>query len=504
MKGAMPIWAWVLSGIAGATVVATLLAWWLGRQRNEAGIVTSRIGRTARMVGGSVRMSARHGWRRMRRALSSAEKRAELDRRAHEESAKQALETMGQMKGALMKLGQIVSFMDESLPEAYQEQLKKLQAQAPAMSYDVVARVVREELGKDPEEIFNRFDRAPLAAASIGQVHRARLKDGTDVVVKVQYPGVDDAIRADLGNYAMLMAISGAVMPNVDVGPIVRELQERLTEELDYRIEAKNQADFRRLFEGHPSIFVPHVFPELSSKRVLVGEYVQGRGFYDFLAHASEDERRRAVLALRTFVFDSIYLHGIFNGDPHPGNYLFMPDGKVAFLDFGCVKRFPEKFIADLRFLNRSYLTANKDAYFEKCVEMGFIRDGYQHKVDRDWLWSYARWFYLPILDDGQPFRFTPEYCRQAVSQIFGENMRLLSMPPEYVMMNRITFGLNSILSRMSACEDWRRYSRHYFFAEDELPETMRARTEPDRAAAAPEHVELPSAEPIGAARLES
>lgn len=471
----VPIWAWVLTGVALTAASALLLTWWLGRRRNEAGIVTSRVGRTARMVGGSMRMSARHLWRRLRRAFSSAEARAELDRRAHEQSAKQALETMGQMKGALMKLGQIVSFMDESLPEAYQEQLKKLQAQAPAMSYDVVARVVREELGNEPEALFNRFDREPIAAASIGQVHRARLKDGTDVVVKVQYPGVDEAIRADLDNYGMLMAITGAVMPNVDVAPIVKELQERLTEELDYRVEARNQADFRRLFDGHESIFVPRPFPELSGKRVLVSELVGGRGFYDFLEGASDADRRRAVLALRTFVFDSIYLHGIFNGDPHPGNYLFMPDGKVAFLDFGCVKRFSEKFIADLRVLNRSYLTGSRDAYYDKCLEMGFIREGHQHKVDRGWLWDYARWFYLPILDEGQPFRFTPEYCRQATSQIFGENVKLLNMPPEYVMMNRITFGLNSILSRMGACEDWRRYSRHYFFAEDELPDTMRA-----------------------------
>lgn len=482
----VPLWIWVSSATLSAGVAAIVVLWWLGRRRNDAGIVTSRVGRTTRMIGGSIRMSARHASRKLRHTFMSAESRAALDQRAHEESAKQALETMGQMKGALMKLGQIVSFMDESLPEAYQEQLKKLQAQAPAMSYDVVARVVREDLGKEPESLFNRFDRAPLAAASIGQVHRARLKDGTDVVVKVQYPGVDEAIRADLDNYGMLMAISGAIMPNVDVGPIVRELQERLTEELDYTIEAKNQADFRAHFDGHPTIFVPRVYPELSGKRVLVSEMVQGAGFYEFLASASAEQRRKAVLALRTFVFDSIYLHGIFNGDPHPGNYLFLPDGKVAFLDFGCVKRFSSKFIADLRVLNRSYLTSDKEAYFAKCLEMGFIKEGHQHKVDLEWLWGYARWFYLPILDEGQPFRFTPEYCRKAVSQIFGENMKLLNMPPEYVMMNRITFGLNSILSRMGACEDWRRYSRHYFFADDELPETMRPSTDPAVVDAAP------------------
>lgn len=482
-------WTWIVAGVGTALALGGGLAAlvWVSRRRNAAGIVTSRLGRSARVLGGSLRLTTRHVTRRLRRAFVSAGRRAELDRRAHEQTARQALETMGQMKGALMKLGQIVSFMDESLPEAYQEQLKKLQAQAPPMPYELVARVVREELGKDPEQLFSRFDETPLAAASIGQVHRARLRDGTDVVVKVQYPGVDDAIRADLSNYGMLMAISGTVMPNVDVGPIVRELQERLFEELDYTVEARNQADFRRLFEGHDGIHVPRVFPKLSSRRVLTSELVTGRGFYEFLRDATDAERHRAVLSLRTFVFDSLYLHGIFNGDPHPGNYLFREDGSVAFLDFGCVKRFDPRFITDLRVLNRSYLTGDRDAYFAKCLEMGFIREGHQHKVDRDWLWAYARWFYLPILEGEQPFRFTAEYCRKAVSQIFGENMRLLNMPPEYVMMNRITFGLNSILSRLGACADWRALSLKYFFTPDELaaglPTTVEASADESAAA---------------------
>jgi predicted unusual protein kinase regulating ubiquinone biosynthesis (AarF/ABC1/UbiB family) len=460
-------WLWLALAIPPATIALYYALRALTARRSAAGIVTSRLGRTLRLVGGASRSMARYLRRRLRRAFTSAARRAEIDRRFHEETARAVLETMGNMKGVLMKLGQIVSFMDETLPAAYQEQLRKLQAAAPPMDYDAVVRVVRAELGKDPEQLFASFDARPLAAASIGQVHRARLFDGTAVAVKVQYPGVDRAIAADLDNYGMLMAMVGAVMPNVEARPIVDELRSRMLEELDYRLEAEHQQRFGEMFAGHPRVLIPRVFPERSAQRVLTTEFVDGLGFYDFLATASDDARRAAVLTIREFVFDSMFHHHLFNGDPHPGNYLFTADGRVAFLDFGCVKRFDPAFIADFKQLNKAYLSGDKEGYFRKACAMHFIKPGYEDRVDREWLWSYASWFYRPILEDA-PFRFTPEYCKQALQMIFGENMTRLNMPGEYVMLNRITFGLNSILSRMGACENWRRLSLHYYFPDGE------------------------------------
>ncbi len=462
-------WHW---GALAAGVVLLLagVLWWSLR-RSAAGITTSRLGRTLRILYDSARMYLRLLRRRLSYLFISAEERARREQEQHDQNAREVLETMGNMKGALMKVGQIASFMDESLPAAYQEQLAKLQSQAPPMSYDTVVRVVVEELGAEPEKLFGYFEETPMAAASIGQVHRARLPTGQDVAVKVQYPGVDAAIAADLDNAGMIIGAIGLVMPNIDAGPIAEEMRERLVEELDYRREAENQERFADMFEGHDDVVVPRVHAAFSSRRVLTSDFVDGIGFYRFLEQATPEQKHRAVLTLRKFVFDSLWYHHAFNGDPHPGNYLFMPDGRIAFLDFGCVKHFDPKFMADFLELNRRYLLGDKDGYFAKACEMQFIRPGYEDRVDRDWLWDYAKWFYMPILRDQQPFRFTPAYCKQALSVLFGENMKLLSMPPEYVMLNRITFGLNSILSRLEACEDWLAMSLPYYFPEGAPPE---------------------------------
>jgi predicted unusual protein kinase regulating ubiquinone biosynthesis (AarF/ABC1/UbiB family) len=455
-------WPYVVAGTIVFLVAAVVLA----SRRSSAGITTSRLGRTLRLAYDSARMTLRLLRRRMSHPFMSNEQRIASERDNHERNAREVLETMGNMKGALMKLGQIASFMDESLPAAYQEQLTKLQTQAPPMSYKTVVSVFVAELGKEPEAIFSYFEMDPLAAASIGQVHRARLPSGEDVVVKIQYPGVGDAISADLSNAGLILGAIGFAMPNIDARPIADEMRERLIEELDYQREAKNQTLFGEMFSGHDDVFVPRVFEKFSSARILTSEFVEGIGFYDFIASADDDDKKRAVLTLRKFVFDSLYFHHVFNGDPHPGNYLFMPDGRIAFLDFGCVKHFDPKFMDDFRELNRRYLLGDKDGYFAKACEMGFVRSGYEDRVTKEWLWDYAKWFYMPVLLEEQPFRFTPAYCKQALGVLFGENMKYLSMPPEYLMLNRITFGLNSILSRLDACEDWRTLSMPYYFPE--------------------------------------
>src|SRR5262249_3553041 len=275
--------------------------------------------------------------------------------------------------------------------------------------------------------------------------------------------GVDSAISADLANVGMLFAMARVVTPNVDAKPIVEELRSRLLEELDYGLEATNQELFRRLFADKPHIVVPGVHKKQSTRRVLTSDFVAGRSLDHFLRSSTEAEKKRAVLTIREFVFDSLWFHHVFNGDPHPGNYLFLDDGRVAFIDFGCVKRFHPRFIADFQVLNRAYLTGDKETYFAQFCRMGFVKPGYEAKVDREWLWEYARWFYLPILD-AQEFPFTPDYCKQALAQMFGDNMTRLNMPPDYLMLNRITFGLNSILSRLGACENWHRLSMPYYF----------------------------------------
>jgi predicted unusual protein kinase regulating ubiquinone biosynthesis (AarF/ABC1/UbiB family) len=461
----MPIWLATLLAVPAGILLLYWLTLAATARGSAAGIVTSRLGRTARVFGAITASTLRYLVRRTRRLFTPRARRAELDHRYQEETAKAAFVAMGNMKGALMKLGQIISFMDDTMPEVYKQHLRALQSQAPPMGYDVVVRVIRDELGKDPEQLFADFTKEPLAAASIGQVHRALTRTGDDVVVKIQYPGVDRAIAADLKNGAMLMTLAGAVTPTMDAGPIVEELQTRLLEELDYENEAKNQQVFCALFAGHPTIAVPRVYPELSSRRVLTSAFMVGDDFYTFAGRATAEEKRRAVLTVREFVFDSLYHHHVFNGDPHPGNYLFMPDGRVAFLDFGCVKRFDPDFIREFKTLLRLYLDGDRDAFYAQAIAMKYIKVDHAHKVDRDWLWDYIEPFWRPLLID-EPFLFTAAYCKEAINRMFGPNMRLLNMPGDAVLLNRITFGLNSIMAKLDACENWRALSRKYFYGD--------------------------------------
>ena len=452
-------------GLAAFSMAFVVFAWRMARA-NAAGIAVSRLGRVFELATLSLRLSVTSVRRRALGVLVSKSKRDARARELEERAARDALTTMGNMKGVLMKLGQIISFMDDTLPAAYRAELSKLQSNAPPMAWELVEAQLRIELGKDPHRVFKSIEETPMAAASIGQVHRAVLEDGTRVAVKVQYPGVDRAIAADLDNYAMLSAMIEAVTPAMDAGPVVGELRARFTDELDYTLEAESQERFRAIHGRDSDMLVPRVIRELSTRRVLVTELVEGAvGFEAFVTSASLEERRRAGLAIHRFAFDSLYDHYLFNGDPHPGNYLFLPGGRVVFLDFGCVKRFEPSFVEDLRELNRLYLVGKKEAYHAKMVQMRYILPGVADKVTVDWLWEYMHYYYLPLLADAD-LLITPEHCKQAIGAMFGPAMRKLNMPGDFVLLTRINFGLNSIQARLAVPENWRRASERYFFPE--------------------------------------
>src|SRR4029450_10289083 len=274
-----------------------------------------------------------------RMAFASAGPRQQLQEDFQLRTAEQVAAELGNLKGAMMKLGQMASYLDQGLPSPVREALADLRQDAPPMSPELAAQVLEEELGAGPDHLFTEWDPVPLASASIGQVHRAVTKDDRAVAVKIQYPGVDEAIRTDLDNADALFGAMGFVFSGLDPDALVAELKDRLIEELDYQLEADNQRLFAEYYRDHPFIRIPDVVDELSTGRVLTTELSVGARWEELLTWPQEG-RDRGAGAIFRFVFRSLSRLHAFNGDPHPGNYLFEPGGRVTFLDFGLVKRF--------------------------------------------------------------------------------------------------------------------------------------------------------------------
>jgi len=391
----------------------------------------------------------------------------------HQEMAGHLADVLGQMKGAAMKLGQIMSFVDLDLPPdirtAYQSALATLRDQAPAFDQDAIDQVVHEEYGAPPEAVFASWDPNPIAAASIGQVHAAKLDDGRDVVVKVQYPGVAEAVRADLRNAEAFAPIGKLFAPYLELEPLLDELRERIGDELDYQREAQYQHAFAQRYDGHPFIRVPHVIADRCRARVLVSERVHGRDFDRFVETASDEQRQIAGETIFRYAFGSIGRFRLFNGDPHPGNYLIEEGGpaglRVAFVDYGSVKLFSRERFELMQRVDSAVLRGDQDAFIAGMRDSGFIPPN--ATIDEDRIYAWFGLFMRPVLDE-QPFTFTPEFATEVLvtqsdprSPYWGV-LRKLNLPPDYLLLNRIQLGINSVLARLQATNDWRAIRAEY------------------------------------------
>src|SRR4051794_6842510 len=391
----------------------------------------------------------------------------------HVRNAERYADVLSRSKGVLMKVGQILSFVDTSAVlegpygDVYRTALSSLQADAEPMEPVLVAAVVESELGRPPEALFAEFSPEPIAAASIGQVHAARLPDGTEVAVKVQYPGVADAIHDDLANTELLFTfvkIAKGVVPqyrNFDVRAVADEIAERMGEEIDYRTELANQAEFAEHYRGHPFIRVPEVFPELSSDRVLTMELVHGRR-WSATGDADQALRDRWGETIHRFFFGSIARFGMFNADPHPGNYLFHDDGTVTFLDFGCVKRMTPSVQRGFFDFHAAAMDNDAERLLQVWIDHGFPRAESPPPADKVLAWCRQNFaaFHQP-----QPFTFTPEFVSELLGHMASMDkdvMRHATVPKDFVFTNRIFFGLYSILGALRATADW-----NAMFAED-------------------------------------
>ncbi|HEU4408109.1 MAG TPA: AarF/ABC1/UbiB kinase family protein [Polyangiaceae bacterium] len=393
-------------------------------------------------------------------------------------TALEVARTLGTMRGLAAKLGQMAGYIDGLVPEgqreAYESALKGLQRAAPPSPYGEVRALITAELGSPPERAFAAFDETPFASASLGQVHRARLHSGEEVAVKVQHPGVDRALEGDLANTAILeglAALGGAKRgPAKAMAAVVRQ---RFLEELDYGLEAAAQARFARFFAPDARVRIPRVFPECSSRRVLTTEFVAGASF-DAACAAPEPERRAWCETLWHFVFKGSLVLGAFNADPHPGNYLFHPDGAVTFLDFGCIQPLPPERLPLSAAVHRAAVGGDEAGFRRAVAALLAAPPGPYAEVAV----AYTRRCFEPVF--ASPFRLTRAYAAslfddvRAVAAVARKHLPEghAPIPPEVLFLNRLQFGFYSVLARLDALADYRAVEAGFA---PELPAEARA-----------------------------
>ena len=371
-------------------------------------------------------------------------------------AAELAAGMLSQMRGLAAKVGQMASYVDGMVPEhhreAYAAALGGLQTAAASSPWPLVREVVESELGGPVEALFEGFEQQPFASASIGQVHRARLTDGTRVAVKVQPPGVARWLASDLDNAGVVKSLGTSLLPSqVAVGGIFTELRARLEEELDYAREAAQTERFAAIFQGDPRIVIPRTFPERSSARVLTTDYFEGLTL-DQMAERSEPEREVAAETLWRFVFTGLLVHKLFNADPHPGNYIFLPDGRVVFLDFGCSQDVLPRQNEIARGMHNAALDGDEQVFFEGVRAMLRTRGGaYEEQV----LASVRRMF-EPLFSPR--FRMTRDYVASIIADMQGlkrlaldKKSGFVQMPEGMLFLNRLQFGFYSVLARLDA-----------------------------------------------------
>jgi predicted unusual protein kinase regulating ubiquinone biosynthesis (AarF/ABC1/UbiB family) len=449
--------------------------------KDEGSIPKGRVRRTAQV--GTVIGSQGARWagtRAANLARSKEQGAAQLDKR-HMESAERMVDTLGTMKGAAMKIGQLASFVDtdflpEEYRELYQDKLANLRSEAPAMPWKKVKGVLEEEWEDPVEELFEEFEQEAAAAASIGQVHRAKLPDGRRVAVKIQYPGVADALRADMQNAGMIMRLAKAIAPGLDAKAAAEELKERVLEELDYEYEAQNQRAFSRGYRGHPFIYVPDVVTRLSRGRVLVTEWVDGVGFDEVKALPQADQDRFGEIVFR-FCFGSIYHLLHFNADVHPGNYLLMDDGRVAFLDFGMTKQLDREQVA----LEIAAVGAAAERDPERLRvalhDLGFVKDPKKVDAERlmDHVMTIGGWYMedRELTIDSQRVMRAITAASDPRSEYY-DLMRRENVPANELMGRRMELGMLAVLGQLGATRNWNRIGREWWFGDEPATELGR------------------------------
>ncbi|MFF3351510.1 ABC1 kinase family protein [Streptomyces sp. NPDC002917] len=385
-------------------------------------------------------------------------------RELQQRTADQLFKTLGELKGGAMKLGQALSVFESALPEEvagpYRAALTKLQEAAPPMPTRTVHGVLAERLGEDWRELFLEFEDKPSAAASIGQVHRAVWHDGREVAVKVQYPGAGEALLSDLTQLSRFARMLGPLIPGMDIKPLIAELRDRVSEELDYELEARSQQEHAEEFADDPDVVIPGVVHQ--SDQVLVTEWIDGVPLSEVITDGTQEQRDRAGQLLARFLFSGPARTGLLHADPHPGNFRLLPAGtedgeagqwRLGVLDFGTVDRLPGGLPQPIGDSLRLTLAGDAEAVYELLREEGFVKESID--LDPNAVLDYL----LPIIEPAQveEFTFTRSWMRNQAARIADLRSpahqlgKQLNLPPAYLLIHRVTLSTIGVLCQLGA-----------------------------------------------------
>ncbi|GAA3969809.1 AarF/ABC1/UbiB kinase family protein [Allohahella marinimesophila] len=403
----------------------------------------SRTRRFFKLAGMTASVAGNYAGQKIRRQFTDEQTHDEQKAESYDKMAARIVDTLGELKGAVMKVGQVASQTQDFLPKEFSKALQRLQKEAPPMDFDVIAKQIEEELGASHKSLFATFDEEPYAAASIGQVHRATTREGQDVIVKVQYPGVGGSVDSDLKQLRLALKLGGLLkMPKESVDQLFAEIRARLVEELDYENEARNVDLFRGFHKDEPKVLIPAVLPGLSSRRVLTMEYVAG----DHVSEVTTERYYQTIineigeLLFRTMA-DQLFRFKAIHGDPHAGNFAFRPDGTLIIYDFGCVKKLKPEIVEAYRKSVNAALAEDYAALDRFMIDLG-VRVEEMPAVDEAY---YALWrdiIIQPFSDETYDFKSGDVHLKVAAkSNTVFKHLASFKPPVETLFIDRMIAG---------------------------------------------------------------